>query len=156
MERTAEMWRKAEQELHQMQLADTYGGKTPQETLRMYIEAVEKGDYELASKYFVIENQKSELGSFNNSSEADLQKFLEILGRLVLVDKEQRLRESYKISVQQGSIDENYYTEEEYVRDSKNVPGFDKEASMSTKVEGLDFIVNLVLYPSGVWKIEEM
>ena len=33
-------------------VADTYGGKTPQETLDMFISAVEKGDYELASKYF--------------------------------------------------------------------------------------------------------
>ena len=33
---------------------DTYGGKTPQETLQMYIDAVEKGDYELASKYFSL------------------------------------------------------------------------------------------------------
>jgi hypothetical protein len=38
-------------------MADTYGGKTPQETLRLYIEAVEKGDYELASKYFIGDKQ---------------------------------------------------------------------------------------------------
>ncbi len=37
--------------------ADTYGGVTPQETLQMFIDAVEKGDYELASKYFVVESQ---------------------------------------------------------------------------------------------------
>ena len=38
--------------------ADTIGGETPQETLRMFIDAVEAGDYELASKYFVIEKQE--------------------------------------------------------------------------------------------------
>lgn len=38
--------------------ADTYGGKTPQETLQMYIDAVEKGNFELASKYFILPNQK--------------------------------------------------------------------------------------------------
>jgi len=32
---------------------DTYGGKTPQETLDMFIDALKKGDIELASKYFV-------------------------------------------------------------------------------------------------------
>lgn len=37
---------------------DTYGGKTPQETLDLFISAVEKGDYELASKYFVVERQE--------------------------------------------------------------------------------------------------
>lgn len=38
--------------------ADIYGGKTPQETLDLFIAAVEKGDYELASKYFVVERQE--------------------------------------------------------------------------------------------------
>ncbi len=39
--------------------ADTIGGKTPQETLGMFIQAVEKGDYGLASKYLIIENQEN-------------------------------------------------------------------------------------------------
>ena len=34
--------------------ADTYGGKTPEETLGMFIDALKKGDIELASKYFVL------------------------------------------------------------------------------------------------------
>lgn len=37
---------------------DNYGGKTPQETLDLFITALEKGDYELASKYFVVERQE--------------------------------------------------------------------------------------------------
>jgi predicted negative regulator of RcsB-dependent stress response len=40
---------------------DTYGGKTPEETLKMFIEALRKGDIELASKYFALNtNEKSE------------------------------------------------------------------------------------------------
>lgn len=49
--------------------ADTFGGRTPQETLDMFISAVEKGDYELASKYFVIEKQaewKEDLSTATN------------------------------------------------------------------------------------------
>ncbi len=39
---------------------DTYGGKTPEETLRMFIDALKKEDIELASKYFMLEtNEKS-------------------------------------------------------------------------------------------------
>ena len=34
---------------------DTYGGKTPQETLNMFIEALRNEDLELASKYFAPE-----------------------------------------------------------------------------------------------------
>lgn len=37
---------------------DTYGGDTPEETLALFIEALEKGDVELASKYFVIEERE--------------------------------------------------------------------------------------------------
>lgn len=41
--------------------ADIYGGKTPEETLKMFIEALEKGDIELASKYFALDtNENSE------------------------------------------------------------------------------------------------
>src|SRR3989344_2512080 len=36
---------------------DTYGGKTPEETLQMFIEALKKEDIELASKYFIIDTQ---------------------------------------------------------------------------------------------------
>lgn len=39
---------------------DTYGGETPEETLRLFIEALEKGDIELAIKYFVIEKQEKQ------------------------------------------------------------------------------------------------
>mgnify|MGYP001107995986 CR=1 FL=1 len=38
---------------------DIYGGKTPQETLNMFISALEKGDVELASKYFALDENLS-------------------------------------------------------------------------------------------------
>ena len=38
---------------------DTYGGETPEETLAMFIEALEKKDIELASKYFVLDDNLS-------------------------------------------------------------------------------------------------
>lgn len=60
---------------------DTYGGKTPQETLQMYISAVEKGDYELASKYFVLENQEKELKKLQNSSYSQLLQYLSFLNQ---------------------------------------------------------------------------
>lgn len=40
------------QEIESRLLGDTYGGKTPQETVDMFISALEKGDSELAAKYF--------------------------------------------------------------------------------------------------------
>lgn len=38
--------------------ADNYGSTTPEGTLALFIEALKKGDAELASKYFLVEKQK--------------------------------------------------------------------------------------------------
>jgi len=54
---------------------DTYGGKTPEETLQMFIEALKKGDIELASKYFALNtNEKSEYYLTRKEWEEGLQK----------------------------------------------------------------------------------
>ncbi|MEK7182517.1 MAG: hypothetical protein AAB679_02065, partial [Patescibacteria group bacterium] len=42
----------------QAQSKDTYGGKTPEETLGLFVDALKKGDTTLASKYFVLDKQK--------------------------------------------------------------------------------------------------
>jgi hypothetical protein len=47
--------------LLEMQKNDTYGGKTPEETLDLYISALKAGDIELASKYSEISVEKSKL-----------------------------------------------------------------------------------------------
>ena len=55
-------WRAAralQSQLEELYRNDKYGGKTPEETFDMFIAALEKGDVELASKYFVIEKQES-------------------------------------------------------------------------------------------------
>lgn len=72
------MNREAE-EFTRREMADTYGGKTPQETLEMYIAAVEKGDYELASKYFVIGEKEKELKSFSGVSPEKLLEYVSLL-----------------------------------------------------------------------------
>ncbi|MBL4644551.1 MAG: hypothetical protein JKX80_01660 [Candidatus Pacebacteria bacterium] len=40
---------------------DTFGGSTPEETLSLFVEALESGEVELASKYFVFEKQEVQL-----------------------------------------------------------------------------------------------
>src|SRR3989344_3640770 len=44
--------------LEQQYKDDTYGGTTPEETLSLFISALEKGDIELASKYFLPEDRE--------------------------------------------------------------------------------------------------
>lgn len=37
---------------------DPYGGDTPEETLRLFIDALKKGDTDLAVKYFILDKQE--------------------------------------------------------------------------------------------------
>jgi hypothetical protein len=57
-----EKYKKVEETLSSYQKkleADNYGGKTPQETLNLFIQALEKEDIEEASKYFWIDMKNS-------------------------------------------------------------------------------------------------
>ncbi|MBI5306264.1 DUF4878 domain-containing protein [Candidatus Wolfebacteria bacterium] len=79
VQKTVENLKKFEADDYVKAMADTYGGKTPQETLQMYIDAVEKGDYELASKYFIGDKQEEELRSFENSKKENIDNILNLL-----------------------------------------------------------------------------
>ena len=50
---------KLEQRYIQAMTEDTYGGKTPQETLDLFVAALEAEDVELASKYFMLDDNLS-------------------------------------------------------------------------------------------------
>ncbi len=104
-----------------MQMADTVGGKTPQETLTLYIAAVENGDYVLASKYYVIENQEKEMKAFSESN-VNLNQKEEYLGLLKEILNGPG---SY-------SFDKSYFS-------------FNNE-----------ILLNLQMYPNGIWKIIEI
>lgn len=71
--------KRAAAELKVKEMADTYGGETPYETLNLYIEAVKKGDYALASKYFIFKYQERELHSYDGTSKVDIDKYLGLL-----------------------------------------------------------------------------
>lgn len=57
-EKQVEAYQKWEDNYKQAMTEDTYGGKTPQETLQMFIAALEKGDIDLASKYFMLDTNE--------------------------------------------------------------------------------------------------
>ena len=73
-------------------LEDIYGGKTPKETLELFIAAIEKEDFNLASKYFILSKQgewrdKLVNGKKNNNIEwfiTELKKENKILEKEVL------------------------------------------------------------------------
>ncbi len=45
---------------------DTYGGATPEETLKLFTDALKAGDTDLAAKYFVVEKQIERREIFEN------------------------------------------------------------------------------------------
>src|SRR3989344_5009646 len=57
------------EELRDKYMADTYGGNTPEETLQLFIDALKKGDTELASKYFVLDKQEEWIKNFSIAKE---------------------------------------------------------------------------------------
>src|SRR3989344_2715903 len=75
----AQELRHLDREDYERKAADKIGGKTPKETLELFIQAVENGDYELASKYFVVEKQEEELKSLQNSPKENIKNVMELL-----------------------------------------------------------------------------
>ena len=56
----------------QQKESDKWGGKTPEETVRLFTEAIKKGDFELASKYGREELIKPELEKVKSLNKMDL------------------------------------------------------------------------------------
>lgn len=98
---------------------DTYGGKTPEETLNMFIAAVETGDYELASKYFVVEKQSEEKARLISSPKENINNVLSLLKQAT-------------------------YSMGEYSDDKKAYSLYNPIA------------VDFIIYPSNLWKINEI
>jgi len=84
--------------------ADTYGGKTPEETLQMFIEALRNEDVDLAYKYFVLEENSERdykwLEGLRKTKDAgELQELADRLS-LAKPDLESRVSENdYKFTV---------------------------------------------------------
>lgn len=57
--------RKLTEELQKPYREDTYGGKTPEETFDMFLDAIKKGDLELAVKYFVVKERDKQKARFD-------------------------------------------------------------------------------------------
>lgn len=108
---------------------DTYGGKTPQETLNLFISALEKEDIELASKYFILRDDGSQnlqwLDGLRKAKEGN--KILEMIGFL-------------KNAKSAGSSMDGYF-------------GFEIRDEKKNLISDLGMVFNKY---SGVWKIESM
>lgn len=82
------------EKLEKMYAEDPYGGETPEETLRLFIDALKNGDTDLAAKYFVLDKQEEWREDLSKIKEKGL------LGEMIK-DLE---REKYQYSISDGQV----------------------------------------------------
>ncbi|HMB17630.1 MAG TPA: hypothetical protein VKO61_01830, partial [Candidatus Paceibacterota bacterium] len=104
---------------------------TPQETLDMFIQAVEVGDYELASDYFVIGKKEEMLETLRGMDKEDINFSLEHIKKA----KPTESSKSKEINVEEIET----YSMEAFV--DKDTPRY---------------YIGFKRYPSGVWKITRL
>lgn len=106
--------------LLEQQKNDTYGGKTPEETLDLYIKALKAGDIELASKYYEVSVENP------NLQEKKLFELKEdvkdILLDIVIKNLENVLTSSHK----------RYYSDNEFAITYRYLTGGDATSTMVT------------------------
>ena len=115
---------------------DVYGGKTPEETLQMFIEALKKEDVELASKYFALNtNENSEYYLTRREWEEGLKKAKE----------EGKLEEI--VSKIEQTKPTSYFESYSWYKKSFSFESLNKDGVV-------EILIELGLSPfSGVWKI---
>jgi len=106
--------------------SDTYGGATPEETLQLFITALEAGDIELASKYFLPDEQGKKLEFLENVKKAENLKLL--------------------ASELSGS-----YTKKDFTGDGSSFVFYFLNSKTGTELQ-----VSFSNMPSGVWKITDL
>ncbi len=114
--------------------ADTYGGKTPEETLRMFIDALKKNDVELASKYFMLDTNSQSPDYLTRRKWENALTEVQTQGKLVSTIE---LLEKAKPA---GSVMKNYF-------------GFEIRDDLGNLLSDIGFELNKY---SNVWKIESL
>lgn len=122
---------KWEKEYKKLMAEDKYGGKTPEETLKMFIEALKKEDFELASKYIY---QGTGASDYNNR-----EKYKEALSK---IKNENRLQEIIETL--------------EKAREDQNAAISDRHAVFSVRDSSGKVLIDIGFFLheySEIWKI---
>lgn len=121
---------------------DKYGGKTPEETFDMFIAALEKGDVELASKYFVIQKQENWLKTLQAYED-----------KKILPDFIFELKNNRKNWQRIDSVDSKMATFKYKVLVSSDTIADLNGQKVDIPAGNYTNNSNFEFYPSGVWKI---
>ncbi|MGB9848003.1 MAG: hypothetical protein ACPLKV_02260 [Minisyncoccia bacterium] len=128
--KATEQFYKGLEQYYQVFREDTYGGKTPQETLNMFIEALEKGDIDLAAKYFAMDENQSR----------------------------KKWEDALKIQVEKGKLQELINLTKQFKPSPIQSPLTTTYEFVIMGKDGMaDYIMQMELNEySGVWKIKSM
>ncbi|OGN05761.1 MAG: hypothetical protein A2750_04220 [Candidatus Yanofskybacteria bacterium RIFCSPHIGHO2_01_FULL_45_42] len=134
--------KRAYEKMNEPYYNDTYGGKTPEETYDLFIDALKAGDVELASRYFVLESQDNWMITLDKYKQGDyLDNFLEELKNTR--NKWSRIETNNSDTAAfryQSLIEENTKTKFEGQKITIPAGNYTNETIFQK-------------YPSGVWKI---
>ncbi|MFH1346901.1 MAG: hypothetical protein ABIH10_01480 [Spirochaetota bacterium] len=88
---------------------DIYGGKTPEETLKMFIDALKKDDVELASKYFMLDkngevNQKWAKGLQDTKDAGQFQNLANLLSGAIIDSSNSISAEDFKFKAYENNV----------------------------------------------------
>jgi len=95
-----------QERLEEMKKLDDFGGATPQETMDAFVEALKKGDTELASRYFVFNKQEQMVKELVAGKERDYSK-----GLISILEKEKKEYKLLENHVRYRTFDENNIAE---------------------------------------------
>jgi len=104
----------------QLQLKDNIGGDTPEQTVDMFIEALKKGDYDLASKYFVIDEQEKWRKMFNEATKQQNEDWAKELESEKILWRKEKLDEDRFVIKYNTGIGENERTNFIYLKKNLN------------------------------------
>ncbi len=96
-----------EKSLEEAMKNDTYGGKTPEETLQLFIEALRKNDVDLAFQYFILKENgerdpKWREGLIKTRDAGKLQEAIDLLSRAKPDPSERSYEKDFKLVVREG------------------------------------------------------
>ncbi len=137
LQRQSEAYMQWEERHKQAMKEDTYGGKTPEETLQMFIDALKKEDVELASKYFMLDTNEQPYNAENYLTRKKWE------NALMKTKDEGKLIEIINVlskATPAGSVTEGYF-------------GFEVRNNKNELIADISMQLNKY---SNVWKIESM
>lgn len=128
--------------LEELYKNDVYGGKTPEETFDLFINALKKEDINLASRYFIIQKQESWFKTFEEYKNSN------IIADFVI--ELENSKNTWEKSITKNPNVVNFYGSTLVEKDTKvNFNGQELTVPADTYTN----ITRFEKYPSGIWKI---